>query len=237
MRFAEVDSTNRISLSAELAGEPSGTVIVAERQTGGVGRRGRTWVSPKGGLYLSIILDGLGDLIDYQKAAIVCGFSALEVMTEYAPDMDFRLKWPNDIYAADKKICGVLVQTTIMGDLSRGAIGIGVNLNIPSAEMPKSIRDRAIFLAGIVGREISIRDFETKLLRRIGKNLKGDPSTAFANMLPAINERLYGKDRIAEIEVAGKKGRFTILRINTDCSLTVFDDENGESNILLAEIL
>ena len=104
MRFAEVDSTNRISLSAELAGEPSGTVIVAGRQTGGVGRRGRTWVSPKGGLYLSIILDGLGDLIDYQKAAIVCGFSALEVMTEYAPDMDFRLKWPNDIYAADKKI-------------------------------------------------------------------------------------------------------------------------------------
>ncbi len=237
IRFVEVDSTNRIALSGEFAGEPSGTVFVAEMQTGGVGRRGRLWASPKGGLYMSILLDGSAELFDFQKAAIVCGYSVLQTALEYSPDTEFRIKWPNDVYADGRKICGILAQSISSGSYHRGAIGIGVNLNLPVEGIPEEIRGKAVCLGELIGKEISIRDFEGRLLKRIDGNIQKSLSSDFERLLPSINKNLYGQGRMIEIDVAGKRGIYIIIGINPDCSLRVFDDENGKFDISLAEIL
>ena len=137
--FRVTDSTNERARDLALAGAPSGTVVTAEEQTSGRGRRGRTWAAPTGkALLYSAILHPLGrehGLLPLAVPLAVC--EAVEALTS----LECRVKWPNDVWIGESKVAGVLLEAR---PPEWAVIGIGLNLSVESAEFPPDLRWPAI---------------------------------------------------------------------------------------------
>ena len=123
-------------LAREGAGE--GLVVIAERQTAGRGRRGRTWVSPPGNLYSSTLLRPDCRASTAAQLGFVAALGVAGAIGELAPHVNLRCKWPNDLLANGKKISGILLETEMVaGDRPDFVIlGIGVNLASSPPETP-----------------------------------------------------------------------------------------------------
>lgn len=117
--FDEVDSTNRVAVDLARSGAADGLVIAADHQTGGRGRRGRTWESrPGASLLVSVVLRPVPALV-----TLAAGVAAAEAC-EAATGTAVHLKWPNDVLSADGKLGGILSE--LVGDAA--VIGLGLNL-------------------------------------------------------------------------------------------------------------
>ncbi len=146
-----IGSTN--DRARELLDEPAadGAVVLAEEQSEGRGRRGRSWLSPAGlNLTLSV---ALRPRIAPEEAWQLGFAAALAVARACATVAPMRLKWPNDVESVDgRKVGGLLIETMTEGDRLRGAVvGIGLNVNWRHAEMPAEIEARATSLADLSG--------------------------------------------------------------------------------------
>lgn len=126
-----VDSTNNYAKKAAEAPFKEGTVIIAEEQSLGRGRLGRHWVSPRGkGVWMSIMLKP--DILpaDAPKLAIVTAYAVANALCSCC-SLEARIKWPNDIVAGGRKICGILTEMSAEADeIKYVVIGIGINANI-----------------------------------------------------------------------------------------------------------
>ena len=139
--LAETASTNDVAREWALAGAPDGALVVAARQTSGRGRRERTWDSPAGtGLYASFVLRPDWPAEQAPNLAIVAGMAAFRAL-EKAGVRDLRVKWPNDVLASDRKICGVLVEPRLGGDrIEFAVVGIGINVGQGAGDFPPDLR-------------------------------------------------------------------------------------------------
>ncbi|MBQ3065944.1 MAG: biotin--[Clostridia bacterium] len=144
----EMTSTNTVLKQMASDGAPTGTVLIACRQTGGRGRLGRAFHSPDGGLYMSILvrpeIAPADALLLTTSTAVACA-EAIDTVCGYR-DMDSlkraKIKWVNDIYVNEKKVCGILAESVFSVDgsrLSHAVIGIGINLIKPTEGFPSSI--------------------------------------------------------------------------------------------------
>ncbi len=141
-------------------GAPHGTVIVAAHQTAGHGQRDRTWESPEGGLYLSVVLRNIHNPHLLTLALGNAVADALEVA-----GADPALKWVNDVWIEGRKVAGILVEGESTGDTFDFLLaGIGINVNEPEGGLPEVIRDQAVALQTALGAESCIPDLETFLL-------------------------------------------------------------------------
>jgi BirA family biotin operon repressor/biotin-[acetyl-CoA-carboxylase] ligase len=126
IRYGQVPSTQDVAREATLKSRALGTVIVAESQTSGRGRRGRSWSSPTGGLYLTAVLrpsrhPGL--------VPLVAGIAVAEAIRRLT-GLSTELKWPNDVLIGGRKVAGVIAETVWRGDEAvHTLLGIGVNVN------------------------------------------------------------------------------------------------------------
>ena len=141
-----IDSTNAEARRRALEGAPEGTVIVAEEQTAGKGRPGKSFFSPEGsGLYLSMVLRPtlMADRAQLLTcAAAVAGAQAIEQVT----DRRALIKWVNDIYCDGRKVAGILTEGTVdmeSGCLEHAVLGIGMNVKPPAEGFPEDIADTA----------------------------------------------------------------------------------------------
>ena len=165
----EVDSTNNIAKQLGAQGAPHGTVVVTERQTGGRGRLGRSFVSPPGGVYLSVLLRPelpLERLMHLTALAAVATRRAIDDCCGLAPD----IKWMNDLLWQDKKLCGILTELSCeaeSGRLEYAVIGIGVNCNTRLSELPPEVQKRATSLREAAGREIDINALAAAMIARL----------------------------------------------------------------------
>ncbi len=143
--FQETDSTNIQCGKLAQEGWPEGTLVVAESQTAGKGRRGRTWVSPEGtGIWMSLLLR---PEIPADKASMLTLVAALAVEKgiQKAAGLESYIKWPNDLVISQKKICGILTEMRSRNNQPEYVIaGIGINANI--TEFPEEIRNTATSL-------------------------------------------------------------------------------------------
>jgi BirA family biotin operon repressor/biotin-[acetyl-CoA-carboxylase] ligase len=129
-RYSVVTSTNDIARDLAEAGEAEGTTVVAEEQTAGRGRLGRTWTSPKGeGLYHSVILRPGIAAADAPLLNLVIAVALAEMIQErYQVPVD--IKWPNDVLIRQRKVAGILTELKTVNDHVEYVIaGVGVNLN------------------------------------------------------------------------------------------------------------
>ncbi|MBI4233665.1 MAG: biotin--[acetyl-CoA-carboxylase] ligase [Chloroflexi bacterium] len=132
----QVTSTMDVARQEAAAGAPEGTVVLAEEQTAGRGRFQRRWVSPPGAnLYFSVLLyPSLEELHRLNMAATLAVVRAVQVTTGLYPS----IKWPNDIRLGGRKLCGILIESSLEGSAVRYAIvGIGVNVNLDTSQHPE----------------------------------------------------------------------------------------------------
>ena len=157
-----VDSTNEEIKRLAAKGEPSGTIVAAERQTKGKGRFGRFWDSGSGGLYFTLILRPELPPSDISSITLAAGYAVCLAVREYY-DIDAKIKWPNDVIVGNKKICGILTEMAAQSDrIDYVAIGIGINLNHES--FPQEISDKAASLRTITGKKTDRNDFFRTLI-------------------------------------------------------------------------
>jgi len=142
--FQETDSTNLRAKSLADGGAPEGTVVIAEGQTEGRGRRGRTWFSPAGeGIYVSIILRPALSPNEASRLTLLAAVAAAETVLQLTP-LRVRIKWPNDIMVREKKLAGILTQvSTEMDAVDYIVVGLGLNVNTPLKSFPDDLRNRA----------------------------------------------------------------------------------------------
>jgi BirA family transcriptional regulator, biotin operon repressor / biotin---[acetyl-CoA-carboxylase] ligase len=142
----EVTSTQELAKALAAQGAAEGTLVITEMQTEGRGRIGRIWTSLPGGIYLSIILRPEIKPTEAPKLPLVAGVAvahAIELVTGLQP----KLKWPNDIIIAEKKVGGILTEMSAEIDrLDYVIIGIGINVNMPRSFFPQEIETIATSL-------------------------------------------------------------------------------------------
>lgn len=168
---AVVDSTNNIAKRLASGGCPAGRVIVADGQTAGRGRLGRSFYSPRGsGLYISIVLRPGGmmakpELITTAAAVAVC--RAIDSLTGIKP----AIKWVNDVQIDGKKVCGILTEggASPSGALDWAVLGIGINLIEPEGGFPPDIAAvaGALFTAGSPDGDLPPADFPERMAAAI----------------------------------------------------------------------
>jgi BirA family biotin operon repressor/biotin-[acetyl-CoA-carboxylase] ligase len=160
--FDSIDSTNTEALKQARTGVDEGLCIIARQQTAGRGRLGRIWISPlDAGLYLSIVLRprlGAKHLPLITLAAAVAVFDTLAQL-----GIDADIKWPNDILVEEKKICGILAETT---ETDRGlAVIVGIGINLTSQNYPSELADTASSLENVLRRSVTFSEIEEPLLK------------------------------------------------------------------------
>ena len=145
-------------------GAAEGTVIVADEQTAGKGRLKRIWLSPKGNIALSVIL--YPD-VAYLTSLIMVASLAVVHSIETVTGLKSQVKWPNDVLINGRKVCGILIESDVRGNIVDYAIiGIGVNVNLRLYDFP-DILSTATSLSHELGREVSRLDVIRQLLVEI----------------------------------------------------------------------
>ncbi|MFH1490036.1 MAG: biotin--[acetyl-CoA-carboxylase] ligase, partial [Pseudomonadota bacterium] len=143
--FIETDSTNIRARELAEKGAPEGTLVLAEKQTGGRGRKGRNWHSPpRGGIYVSLILRPALSPAESPKITLLTAVALADALTSISP-LEFRIKWPNDLLIHGKKIAGILTEMTTEMDRV-GYIVVGLGLNVNTRHFPASIAKTATSL-------------------------------------------------------------------------------------------
>jgi len=154
--FAEVGSTNDMALAAGREGAPEGLAVLADCQSAGRGRLGRTWESPPGvGIYTSVLLRPRVSASSASLLTLAAGIAVAEAIREVTT-LQPRLKWPNDLQLAGQKVGGILVEgATLEGQLNEAVVGIGINVNHDVTDLPAALGNRATSLRLSLGHSFS----------------------------------------------------------------------------------
>jgi BirA family biotin operon repressor/biotin-[acetyl-CoA-carboxylase] ligase len=140
LELATVASTNDVARRMADAGEPAGLIVRAERQTAGRGRHGRTWQSPPGNLYASLLLRPARPMAEVASLSLVVALALAEAVEELsAGRLAPRLKWPNDVLVDGAKLAGILLELVAdpRRDMSGLIVGLGVNIGwAPAGDLP-----------------------------------------------------------------------------------------------------
>jgi len=183
----EVDSTNDEVRRLAAIGYGDGTVVIADRQTAGRGRRGAAWVCPPGeSLAFSVLVRPAEPKALWPRLALAAGLAVAEALEIHG--VSAGIKWPNDVWVEGKKICGVLVEAG--GDFA--IIGIGVNVNV--AGFPEDLVATATSLLLETGEAASRSDVLAEVLRRLDLR-RHQIGADFSRLVDAVRNRcvLTGK--------------------------------------------
>ena len=165
-KFKSVNSTNVVASKMAADGCAEGTIVVSDTQTDGKGRLGRSFLSQKGGIYLSVVLRPTlspADVLFITVAAAVAAARAIESVCGKKCD----IKWVNDIYLNNKKVCGILTEGVFNSDgsIKYAVLGVGINLFEPKDKFPKELP-----LADSVFHRKDIKIFKNRLKKRVIRN-------------------------------------------------------------------
>ena len=166
--FDELNSTNE--KANELAANvKEGTVIIAEKQKRGIGRFGREWISPEGGVYVSVILKPKTTPISVSKMTLIAGIAVARVIRRLG--LDAKLKWPNDVLIYGKKVGGILTSISTKDDrIDYIIVGIGINANVDISMFPKELQKSVTSLKGELKTEVSTEKIIEDILYEIEIN-------------------------------------------------------------------
>lgn len=163
-----VDSTNTVAMELGEKDAPHGTVVVADRQTKGRGRLGRSWISPAGNIYMSILLRPALTPADAPLLTLTAAVACARALRE-ASNLRVEIKWPNDLVITGKKLGGILTEMKSRGDrILFVAVGIGINLNSGVTDFPPELREAATSVSMETGKKISRTGLLQRVLEEIG---------------------------------------------------------------------
>ena len=214
--FETIDSTNTY-LKKHYEEHEDMTFVAAGLQTAGRGRSERNWKASAGkNLTFSLLIKDEEVMKEYKALSVLAACSVLSVLKEYGID-DLMIKWPNDVYAGEKKICGILLEGVSKEKMECLIIGIGINVNEESFEgdylhMPTSMRLE-------LNEEIDLNIFREKIYERLSENI--EQLKKGTDFYPEISAYDYLKGKTASCEIKGQNRQIEVIGINEDYSLKV----------------
>lgn len=174
VRYGKVASTNAIAMELGKTGREDGTVVLAEQQTAGSGRRGRKFFSPPGGLYMSVILRPTVAPERLPMITLAAGL-ACSLALEKPTGLSVRLKWPNDLYVGGRKLGGILTEAAPYSSTLRQipfvVVGIGVNVNVRQESFPPELRNHVISLYDVRRRQCDIEALATGIVEQLTRTV------------------------------------------------------------------
>ena len=231
--FESVDSTNNVLKDLASKGADTGTTVIADHQTGGKGRRGRSFASPSGaGIYLSYLLKPVSG---FNKVSDLTSWTAVAVSDaiKCACGLDAQIKWVNDLLLNRKKICGILTEVSVEGEsglIDTCIIGIGVNVN--ESSFPAEISDIATSLSiESNGKLYSRSRLASEMIKAMDKLAADWPDNSYyLERYRELNITSGSRITAFPLMIENGQGRTgTALSINDDFSLKVrFDDGSVE---------
>ena len=220
--LAETASTNDDAKSAARVGAPHGSTWVAESQTAGRGRQGRSWVSPPGeNLLFSVLARVSCPVVRLPTLALVAGLAACDAVARAAPEARVQIKWPNDVVVISeegtaRKVAGVLVEAILRGKNVEALI-VGIGINVHAREFPEEIEHRATSIARIAA---SPPD-RAEVLVDVLAGLQRDLELVAARGLGMVHTRLARADALAGAVVSSESGEGVAEGIDLDGRLLV----------------
>ncbi len=236
--LSSVDSTNKKAASLAYDGSEDGTVVIANRQTSGRGRMGRSFFSPGDkGIYLSILFKPQGEISELAgitAAAAVAVCRASKTVYGKLPD----IKWVNDLLINGRKVCGILTEAALEGESGRIKyiiIGIGINVLGEEKDFPEEIRHTATSFEREYGTPVPRAEFAAEIIKELDK----------LDFTSADNKKKILSDYRRLCTTIGKDVGFLInsteyrgvaAEINEDFSLKVRLSDGGFKDLKSGEI-
>lgn len=225
-----IGSTNDRARNRLDEADGDGAVVVADEQTAGRGRRGRTWQSPpRRNLYLSVALVPTLAAVEAWRLGLATALAVAGACETVAP---VALKWPNDVVGAGnaRKIGGLLIETMAEADRLRGAVlGIGINVNWRRSEMPDDLREGATSLADLRGASVD----REELLGRLLDTLEAEIAAVEAGISPLERYRARCSTLGTTVEVVTVDGLVRGRAVDLDGSgALVVEDGDGRRHVV-----
>jgi BirA family biotin operon repressor/biotin-[acetyl-CoA-carboxylase] ligase len=211
----EVGSTNEWAKELANLGASEGTIAFAETQTHGRGRINRKWISPRSGLWFSVLLRPKFSPKDATKLTFVASLAVAEVLHDLY-GLRAETKWPNDVIVNERKICGILSEMSTSGQkVSFVVVGIGVNVNFNvESFFPASIRSIATSVEDELGRRVPLEQLFRTLLEKLETIYDLYTGKGFS---PVLKEwKRYAGFLGHEVEVSDQNGKIRGLACDVD---------------------
>lgn len=234
---AEIDSTNREALRLAVdPASPTSRVIWAETQTAGRGRGANRWWSADGSLTFSLIVEPEEFSLarsTWPQLSLTTGLAVCRALREVAPSATITLKWPNDVFLADRKIGGILIESP-SSQANRLVIGIGLNVQNSLRAAPNEVRAVASSLIDDGGANVSPADVLVEILRQwetAARELARDS----ASVCRAWNDINHLANRVVEVTAGSTVVLGRCLEIDSSGAL-VLQSERGRESCLAGSV-
>ena len=243
--FESVDSTQDQALKMAEDGTNNGAVIVAAKQTHGRGRNKRRWVSPKGGIWISVILQPKFD-VSMATLFPIASSLALSLAIEKTCKIKPELKWPNDLTINGRKIAGMLVDALLESNrISRLVLGVGINFNVNVQDIEESLKGTPNFYgaASLDGQKNNVKPVEVVQsflieLEEIYKMLCAKQTKAIISKWTARSSTI-GREVEVELDTdAGEKNiKGRALKIDEDGALIIITKNNKTHKVIAGDVV
>ena len=238
--FDSLDSTQNQAL--KMAGDPAndGSVIIAEKQTGGKGRSGRKWVSPKGGIWLSLILYPKFDISIttlFPIASALALSKAIEQVFKISPE----LKWPNDLTIKSKKLAGMLVDVSLESNkIEKLVLGVGINFDVDVKGIEKTLKKTPNFYGvaslGEHKKEVKASYLVQVFFIELEKIYESLNKKDIKKIISEWTERSSTIGKEIEIDTVNGKIKGKAIKIDDDGAL-VINSNNKMTKIIAGDII
>lgn len=220
IHFEQIDSTNTY-LKNNYESLDDMSIVTSDLQTNGRGRNNRKWISNKGNnLLFSILIKDRKVIEKYKSLSIVSAYTIIEILKQYNLD-NIYLKWPNDVYVDNKKICGILLEAVSKNDIECLIIGIGLNVNEVLFEGDYIVEPTSMKLQ--LNDDIDIKLLKDRVFERLIENINR-LKNAYDFYLD-IKDYDYLKDKEVSIQINGVDKVVKVIGIDKDYSLKVKDND------------
>lgn len=234
--FDTLDSTNNQAKMLAESKADNGALVVAEVQTNGRGRRGRAWESPTGsGVWMSLILKPEIEITNASMLTLVMAIAVAKACNENY-GMETLIKWPNDIVADGKKICGILTEMSVENNrINHIVIGIGINVN--TLDFPSEIEDKATSIY----KETKVKIKRAELINAVMEKFEEEYALFMENQnlkkqLETYNRLLANKDKRVRVFEGNCNYTGVARRINEKGELLVEKDNGEQVNVYAGEV-
>ncbi|HDZ91704.1 MAG: biotin--[acetyl-CoA-carboxylase] ligase [Deltaproteobacteria bacterium] len=230
--FRETDSTNARARELADQGAPEGTLVVAESQTKGRGRKGRSWFSPPGtGIYASLILRPDLSPDEAPRITFVTAISAAEALLSLTL-LDVAIKWPNDILIKEKKVAGILTEISAEMDvIDYMVVGLGMNVNNP--HLPHDIAERATSVLMETGGEFQRVKILREYLRRQERYYQVLRESGFGPVLGRWKELTNTIGKRVMVEMIDRRYTGVVTGVDPD-GVLILQEEGGQVRRILS---
>ena len=230
IHLSSIDSTNTY-LKENYEKLDNYTFVSTDEQTNGRGRNSRVWKSENGkNLLFSLLILDKKLIEDFKEISILSAYSIIQVLEKIGIN-NLNIKWPNDIYYKDKKICGILLEAVTKSKMECLVVGVGLNVN--QKEFNDEYLTTPTSIMNVTNKEIDINQLKEDIYNQLINNLEAKKNNK--DFYEEISKYDYLKNKEAYALIENNKTRIKVIGINKDYSLNI-EYENKVQDIETGEI-